>query len=154
MADTTKGTLQLLEELRAERDELELLIKALEKRLGIIAGPKHGEAASSDSKPKINVSLDSIPVGFFHNMTLAAAAEKLLRTTNGNPLGTGEILAAFRKSGVVIASKNAVTILYTALKRSPKFERVAGKMWGLAEWYPDKRRRKEPESESESSEEE
>jgi len=36
-----------------------------------------------------------------------------------------------------------MTILYTALKRGTKFERVAGKAWGLAEWYPEKCKKKE-----------
>jgi DNA-directed RNA polymerase delta subunit len=47
-----------------------------------------------------------------------------------------------------ITSKNALTILYTTLRRTPKFERVAGKAWGLAEWYPEKRKRKEQEEET------
>jgi DNA-directed RNA polymerase delta subunit len=37
--------------------------------------------------------------------------------------------------------KNALTILYTALKRSPKFERVGNKAWGLKEWYPERKRK-------------
>ena len=37
--------------------------------------------------------------------------------------------------------KNAATILYTTLNRSPLFERVAGKAWGLSEWYPESRKR-------------
>ena len=49
--------------------------------------------------------------------------------------------------------KNAVTVLYNSLKRSPKFERVAGKAWGLAEWYPERRKKKEGAFESESESE-
>jgi len=41
---------------------------------------------------------------------------------------------------VPLNPKNATTILYTALSRNPKFERVAGKAWGLAEWYPEKKK--------------
>jgi DNA-directed RNA polymerase delta subunit len=89
------------------------------------------------------VSLDSIPVGFFHNLSQAAAAEKLLRMNEGHPLTTNEIMEAFRKSGMEITGKNSITILYTALKRSPKFERVAGKAWGMTEWYPEKRKKKD-----------
>jgi DNA-directed RNA polymerase delta subunit len=40
-------------------------------------------------------------------------------------------------------SKNAATILYTSLKRNPKFERVAGSAWGLSDWYPQKRKPKD-----------
>ena len=140
MAESQKNALELLEEFRRERDELNMLIKALEKRLGIVSVENASEPANFENAAKVTVSIESIPVGFFHNMSQAAAAEKLLRLNLGHPLKTNEILEAFRKSGMQ-TGKNAVTVLYTALKRSPKFERVAGKAWGLAEWYPEKKRR-------------
>ena len=142
MTDSSKTALELLEQLRAERAELDSLIQGLEKRLGVVASV--GESSSSTAPvPKVTVSLDSIPVGFFHNLSQVAAAEKLLRMNPGHPLTTTEILEAFRKSGVESNSKNAATILYTSLKRNQKFERVAGSAWGLAEWYPQKRKPKE-----------
>jgi hypothetical protein len=137
-----KTALELLEQLRQERAELDTLIKGLEKRLGVV--PAIGEQSSGQSSgPRVTVSLDSIPVGFFHNLSQAAAAEKLLRMNEGHPLTTNEIMDAFRKSGMDVSGKNAITILYNALKRSSnKFERVAGKAWGLAEWYPERKKRK------------
>jgi hypothetical protein len=146
MADNTNNALQLLEDFRRERDDLNLVIKALEKKLGIIAAAKDSETANPDNSPRVTVSIDNIPVGFFHNMSQAAAAEKLLRMNSGHPLTTHEILEAFRKSGMSTGN-HAVTVLYTALKRSPKFERVAGKAWGMSEWYPEKRRKKEEQGE-------
>jgi len=149
--ETSKAAITLLEEFRKERDELNLVIQALEKRMGIISTPAEGEVANSAS-PRVTVTLDSIPVGFFHNLSQAAAAEKLLEMNPGHPLTTNEILEAFRKSGMPANGKNAITILYTALKRSPaKFERVAGKAWGLSQWYPEKRRKKEDREEGDSS---
>ena len=142
MAETAKAVLELLEQLRKERDDLNLLIQGLEKRLGISQEP-HAERDSNTSQPHIKISVESIPVGFFHNLSQAAAAEKLLALNPGHPLKTSEILEAFRKSGMEINSKNAIQILYTTLKRSRKFERIAGKAWGLAEWYPEKKKREE-----------
>jgi hypothetical protein len=140
MVDSSKSALELLEQLRTERAELDMLIQGLEKRLGIVA--QAGESNSSTaSVPRVTVSLDSIPVGFFHNLSQVAATEKLLRTNPGHPLTTTEILDAFRRSGIEMTSKNAATILYTSLKRNPRFERVAGSAWGLAEWYPQKKKR-------------
>ena len=56
------------------------------------------------------------------------------------------------KAGMPAHGKNAVTILYTALKRgTAKFERVAGKAWGLSEWYPEKRKKKEEKGEDDAS---
>jgi hypothetical protein len=145
MADTQQSALELLEQLRREREELDSLILGLEKRLGIVPAQQYEEDISSLATPRITISIDSIPVGFFHNMSQADATEKLLRLNKGHALTTKEILDAFRKSGMEIKSKNALTILYTTLKRSPKFERVAGKAWGLSEWYPGKKKRKEQE---------
>ena len=153
MDATNKTALELLEQLRSEKAELEVLIKGLEKRLGVVSVPGSPENNQS-SIPKVTVSLESIPVGFFHNLSQAAAAEKLLRQNEGHPLTTNEIMDAFRKSGMDVSGKNAITILYNALKRSAKFERVAGKAWGLAEWYPQTRKKKEIFEEASSSEDE
>jgi hypothetical protein len=145
MAETPKSTLEFLEQLRKERDELDVLIAGLEKRLGIVSESAADAAGLSSASPRITVSVDSIPVGFFHNLSQADAAEKLLKLNQGYALKTAEILTAFRKSGMNLNPKNSLPILYTTLKRSPKFQRVAGQAWGLTEWYPEKRKRKEPE---------
>lgn len=142
MDDSNKTALDLLEQLRAERVELDILIRGLEKRLGVVQSSADGEVSQSNL-PRVTVSLDSIPVGFFHNLSQASAAEKLLRMNEGHPLTTNEIMDAFRKSGMDASGKNAITILYNALKRSPRFERVAGKAWGMADWYPEGRKKKE-----------
>ena len=148
MADSTKSAIQFLEELRQERTELDTLIRALERKMGISTG--HTTSAPDDERDHAVVAtgVTSVPIGFFHNLSQAAAAEKLLKMNPHNPFTTGEILDAFRSSGMPLNPKNAVTILYTALKRSPKFERVGNKKWGLKEWYPEKKKRlaKEPDS--------
>jgi len=148
MPETPRAVLELLQQLRDERDELNVLIQGLEKRLGVVSEDHETEGAKART-PRVTVSLDSIPIGFFHNLGQADATEKLLRLHPGQPLKTGEILDAFRKSGMQVNAKSAVQVLYTTLKRSSKFERVAGKAWGLAEWYPNKRQKKEPGEETE-----
>jgi hypothetical protein len=153
MDASNKTALELLEQLRGERAELDTLIRGLEKRLGVVQNGADGEGGQSNL-PRVTVSLDNIPVGFFHNLSQAAAAEKLLRMNEGHPLTSNEIMDAFRKSGMDVSGKNALTILYNALKRSSKFERVAGKAWGMAEWYPQTRKKRETSAEESSSEEE
>ena len=140
MVDSNKSAVQLLEELRKERDELNVLIQALERRLGISASQQVSIPDELDERRSIPV-VTSMPIGFFHNMSQAAAAEKLLKMNQGHALSTQEILEAFRNSGMDVSSKNAATILYTALKRSPKFERIGSKAWGLSEWYPERKRK-------------
>lgn len=147
MPDSPKGALDLLEDLRKERDELDTLIRGLEKRLGIVPGEEQPEIHSVAARPTQSVA--SIPLGYFHNMTQADAAEKILKLNPGHPLATNEILDAFRRSGMSVNPKNAITILYTTLKRSPRFERVAGKAWGLADWYGDKKRKREEQQDGE-----
>lgn len=143
MDESNKSALDLLEQLRSERQELDILIRGIEKRIGVVSKGVETDTVSPPTTPRVTVSLDNIPVGFFHNLSQAAAAEKLLRMNDGHPLTTSEIMEAYRKSGMHVSGKNAVTILYNSLSRSPKFERVAGKAWGLAEWYPESRKRKE-----------
>jgi|SRR5208282_3057159 len=140
MTDSNKSAVQLLEELRKERDELNGLIVALERRLGSSAAPQTSKPDDEGERRGIP-PITSMPIGFFHNLSQAAAAEKLLKTNPGQALTTGEILEAFRNSGMDVNSKNAPTILYTALKRSPKFERIGSKAWGLREWYPERKKK-------------
>ena len=140
MHDSNKSAAQLLEELRKERDDLNALIKALEKRLGITE-PQTTSEFDLSVEPSGIPPVTSVPIGFFHNLSQAAAAEKLLRVSPGQALTTTQILEAFANSGMQLNKKNAVTVLYTALKRNPKFERVGSKAWGLKEWYPERKRR-------------
>ena len=149
MSEASKSALEFLEQLRKERDELNVLIEGIEKRLGIVSA----SAASSvpegalPATPKVKVSINDIPVGYFHNLSQPRAAEKLLRINPGQPLTTQEMLEAFRKSGMQLNPKHAATQLYTALSRNGNFERVAGKAWGLAEWYPERKRKSDREEE-------
>lgn len=143
MADSKKTALDLLGELRKERDELNGLIQALEKRLGIAAAQPVGETTDQEEPTRPLLPVTSMPIGFFHNLSQAAAAEKLLKMNPGQALTTGQILEAFENSRMPLNPKNSVQILYTALKRNPKFERVGNKAWGLREWYPEKKRKRE-----------
>jgi hypothetical protein len=159
MADFKKSAADFLQDLRQERDELNALIQAVEKKLGEV--PTQSVSGSDGEKEQAGASrqegtfagrartrdaayvppVTSMPVGFFHNLSQAAAAEKLLKMNPGQPYTTGQILDAFKNSGMPLNPKNSVQILYTALKRNPKFERVGNKSWGLREWYPEKKKR-------------
>src|SRR5208283_1247315 len=85
MPDSKKSALEVLNEMRKERDELNGLIQALEKRLGISSetavGIDDDEEATSEIPP-----VTSMPIGFFHNLSQAAAAEKLLKMKK-KPIG-------------------------------------------------------------------
>lgn len=135
---SSRSVLEFLEQLKKERDELDLLILGLERKLGIGEDPIEPSASTA---PKMKFTIEDVPMGFFHNLSQPQAAEKLLKLNPGQPLTTQDMLDAFRRSGMTLNPKNAATILYTALTRNPKFERVAKKTWGLSEWYPENRRK-------------
>lgn len=152
MADSKKSGFDFLQELRQERTELDMLIQALEKRLG--ESPAQSVSGSDGQKESTTKKIpvpgrtrdaalgsDALTIGFFHNLSQAAAAEKLMKLNPNHALTTGQILDSFRASGMPLNPNNAVQILYTALKRNPKFERVGNKAWGLREWYPEKKKR-------------
>jgi hypothetical protein len=141
MADSTKSAVEVLEEMKAERNELDRLIQGLEKRLGVASVPQVSGRDEEDETHRVFPPVTSMPIGFFHNLSQAAAAEKLLRMNPDQPYTTGQILEAFRNSGMTLNPKNSVQIIYTALKRNPKFERVGNKAWGLREWYPERKKR-------------
>jgi hypothetical protein len=141
VADSTKSAAQVLREMKKERDELNAVIQALERRLGITASETEVIPDEEEEQPGTLPPVTSMPIGFFHNLSQAAAAEKLLSMNPGQPYTTSQILEAFKNSGMTLNPKNALTILYTALKRSPKFERVGSKAWGLKEWYPERKRK-------------
>jgi hypothetical protein len=153
MADSNKSVLQVLKEMKKERDELAVLIQALERRLGIQTVDSESDS-DEGSDPSDAATVTSMPIGFFHNLSQAAAAEKLLKMNPGQPYTTAQILEAFRNSGMSVNPKNALTVLYTALKRNPRFERVGSKAWGLKEWYPEKKRRVSKEGQEPSDSEE
>lgn len=140
MAESTKSAVQVLREMKKERDELNFAIQALERRLGI-TGTETERTVDEIDEQQVFSGSGVIPIGFFHNLSQAAAAEKLLKMNPNQALTTAQILEAFRNSGMNVNPKNALTILYTALKRSPKFERVGSKAWGLKEWYPERKRK-------------
>ncbi len=148
MADSTKSAVDLLEELKAERNDLDRLIQGLEKRLGVASLPQVSGRDEDDDAHRVFPPVTSMPIGFFHNLSQAAAAEKLLRMNPNQTYTTGQILEAFRNSGMTLNPKNSVQILYTALKRNPKFERVGNKAWGLREWYPERKKRVAKEDDS------
>jgi hypothetical protein len=155
MPDSNKSAVQVLKELKKERDELNAVIQALERKLGIPLSEFESsqDGGCEESETASTGSLVSIPIGFFHNLSQAAAAEKLLRLNHGQALTTAQILEIFKNSGMEVNPRNALTILYTALKRSHRFERVGSKAWGLKEWYPERKKKIAKEEKDPSDEE-
>lgn len=126
----------VLQQLLAERAELENLITALQKRLG----KPIGESKLAIPAKPVGVGVDPASVvyrGAFFNLAVTKAAEKLLKTY-GRPLKTPEILRALQEAEYEkIKGDNARSIIYTALLRSRDFVKVLPDTWDLAERHPE-----------------
>lgn len=114
----------LLEKLRAERKELDHLIFALEKRLGILP------PVEEDEPEEFTVF---IPPDHFKGMSRSQAAIQLLKMAD-RPLTTPQIFEMLKAGGADMSNKNSLNALYTALKRTHDTQRVRPNTWGLKEW--------------------
>jgi DNA-directed RNA polymerase delta subunit len=72
----------------------------------------------------------------FSGMSVAKAAAVFLRKI-GRHEKTATIIAAIRKGGVQMKSKNPITTVYTTLSRRPGFVSLGKNYWDLAERRPD-----------------
>jgi hypothetical protein len=122
----------VLADLRAKRDEIDRAIKMIE---GLASG-----GAVTVGIPGIQGNgMAAEEPGSFLGMTIADAAAKLLAIRK-KALSNSDIVDAIRAGGVVLNSAQPINTVGTVLRRRQRDEgdivRV-GKMWGLAEWYPN-----------------
>lgn len=137
MVENEKTPIEVaIEELEAERDELDIAINMLKKRIGqpvesnkpkISPKAENGNISSGDS--------DTLRSDTFFGLGIRAAARKYLNLVR-EPKTTAEISNALLRGGVVSQSKNFPATLHTGLNRSKAVIRVKDK-WGLLEWYPE-----------------
>jgi hypothetical protein len=127
--ESSRPERQLLEELLAEKAELERHIAFLQKRLNM--PPSTGTATPSSSE-----SASPIEKGGFFGLSRPQAAAALLKKVRQN-LTTNEIFEKLRETGYEgLSGKNAFNGLYTALSRSSEVTKVAPNTWGLRARYP------------------
>lgn len=124
----------VLHDLRAKRDKIDALIKALEELSagGVVSTEEIMAATGSDA---FNTLLNSVRPGEFHGMKYPAAARAILSRTDRHPLTTQQIVQVIEKTGRKVEGKNPTGTVYSSLSRSPDFEKVKRNTWGLAEWY-------------------
>jgi hypothetical protein len=117
---------QLLDKLRAERKEIDHLIAAIEKRLGV------HPSTEEDNEPAEEFVV-VIRSGQFEGMSRSQAAIQLLREVD-RALTTPQIFEFLKTGGADMSNKNSLNALYTALKRTSEIQRVKPNTWGLKEW--------------------
>jgi hypothetical protein len=150
MADTQPpsgaGSYDLvLQDLRARRDKLDVLIRSLEDMVrsegitGAVMGA--GGAQDADQPERVFDSLMAkVRPGEFHNLSYPSAAKAILAKTQRHPLTTHQILEIIEKSGRRVEGQNPSGTIYTSLTRNPDFTKVKKNTWGLSEWYPGAKR--------------
>lgn len=126
----------VLSELRRERDELDGLIAALERRMGATGAPSPtGRTAELTENT------------FFGMKTLDAAKKYLEMETR--PQTAPDIAAAPQRGGLQKEAKNFTNAVYTMLYREDSrggtVIRLPQKKWGLAERFPDATRKRNAE---------
>lgn len=134
-----------LQQLLQERAELDMTIAALQKRVG---KPVASAGTTVQSNPAIPSSrpMSEAPVyrGDFFNLSITEAVQKLLRRV-GRQLKTPEILGALLQAEFRIKSKTPRATVYTSLRRSRDFVKVAPDTWDLSERHPEAAQMKEQE---------
>lgn len=131
----------VLRDLRAKRDKIDSLIKALEELAsGGMADSAEAILSVSTGDQLFDSLMNTIKPGEFHGMKYPAAARAILSKTNRHPLTTSQILEIIEKSGRKVEGKNPTGTIYSSLKRNADFVKVKKNTWGLAEWYPAAKR--------------
>lgn len=86
---------------------------------------------------------DLVREGEFSGLSpMKAAAAVLGRVGSTRPLTTKELYAAVVKGGVRVKDRGA---LYRSMYRSERIAHVGTALWGLAEWYPDRKPQRDEE---------
>lgn len=128
---------RLLEKLLAEREELDVQISFLQKRIGqpLPTSAPANEPVRGLASGAIRPESTPIRKGEFFGMTRAEAAIALLGKLK-RTMSTNEIFDVLSESGLDMSGKNVLSSLYTTLLRHPDLRRVAKNTWGLKQWYP------------------
>lgn len=143
----------VLVDLEARRAQIDKAIEAVQLIIGlpggsVIAGPVGAGTTMRRAEPlPAEIRGDT-----FFRMNIGDAAAKYLKMSKA-PKTLPEIAEALTQGGITHASKNFQTTLHVALSRAAEkgiLAKVKRGQWGLAEWYPGMKRRKNSEVEGES----
>ena len=125
MGEATDREKAMLDEWRQERDELDSLISALEKRIALRSGSP-GALPASGGK----ISPDE-----FFRLSTPEAIKKFLKLVGKPARSTQDIIDALTAGGMETNYTNVYTALIRLQKRDGVIAKV-GENWGLDEWYP------------------
>lgn len=140
MSDIQAAKLLILADWEKKRDELDILIGALRRELGMSAD----ETVTPEATPQTStapIKVDQIiNPGDLFGMTQVGAAREFLSRLNKRTATLAEIGAALYRGKAISAplSDTGLKNLSSLLSRSDDFISVAKGRWGLSEWYPNR----------------
>jgi hypothetical protein len=134
----------VLADLKAKRADLDVAIAGIERMVGL-ATAAQGAASIDVTQHGSDVEPDS-----FFGMSIADAAKKFLAMKK-KPQTTADIAEALEKGGMTHTSGNWGNTVGSVLNRidgsTGEIVRVKRGTWGLASWYPGRKRPEKPKDE-------
>jgi hypothetical protein len=128
---------KILDDAVAQRQELDVVIRHVAKRLGVPAptGPAGGGRSSNGLNNAGVDPVENTVAAEYYGLTSTDAAYAVLSKfgSRQNTLKTKQLYDAIKKGGVAIQNEDG---LYRSLARSNRFRKVGRGLWGLSEWYP------------------
>lgn len=129
----------VLADLTAKRDQLNVAIEAI-RSLGAVGGLAGAANVTSSTTAAQKIEPDA-----FFGLTVVEASRKYLAMMK-RPQTTPTITEALQAGGYLFQSGNPSTTVASILNRSDsksgEVVRVGKGMWGLADWYPNRPKRK------------
>ena len=140
----------LLQNLLAERSDLELMIAWVQKRLDRSTGGVESTAQPT-SAPVAASRSPRLAQDTFFRMTVPHAIKTFLNIAK-RPRPAKVITAALQDGGLTHQAKDLYATVYPTLLRMEKngdVVRVSKGEWGLSEWYPSGRKASQADSKGE-----
>jgi hypothetical protein len=134
-----------LADLRARRDQLDQLIRALEAYAEGGASAPYVPVPFPGASPIgtiLGSGTEPIGPGTFHGMGIEEATRKLLKLRK-TTMSAQEIASALKEGGLHLQSSTPANTIASVLSRAfangSDIVRVSRGQWGLQEWYPTRR---------------
>lgn len=148
----------MIDEYRRKIETYQTMVAEWERELGgsVAISPARDNAGNTTKNPPAGGEvLDLVREFQFYGKSQPEAAKMLLEVV-GHPVKTGVILAGIEKGGLTVGGKGETEKkqnLYTILRRSKDFGRIARDTWGLVGWPGVKRKAEAAKGEAEEDEE-
>lgn len=146
---------KLLAGYEQRRSEIDVLIAALRKELGLSAqetqAPPHAQGPQGGGSLAVD---DMVRPGDFFGMTQTQAAHAFLEKRGRQAASLQEIAQALYRGKAtesLMSNPSQMRNLSSVLSRSGEFVSIAKGRWGLVEWYPNRAVKRSRKAEKENS---